>query len=95
MICYVYRSHRKRDIYLYLAKKDGFDELPEPVLKFFGRPEFCMSFNLSPERKLAQESAAIVMLKLESDGYFLQLPKQDWELEKVEQSIIDSLGQRS
>ena len=91
MICYVYRSNRKLDTYLYLTKKDDFEELPEAVLKIFGPPEFSMSFNLTPERKLAQEDTAEVITKLESDGYYLQLPKQDFDMEKIEQKIVDSI----
>ncbi len=90
MICYVYRSNRKLDTYLYIAKKDDFSELPEAVLNVFGPPEFSLSFNLTADRKLAQEDTKEVIKKIESDGYFLQLPKQDFDLEKIEQLIIRS-----
>lgn len=95
MICYVYRSNRKLDTYLYLPKKDDFDELPEAVLKIFGPPEFSMSFLLTPDRKLAQEDTQEVINKIESDGYFLQLPKQDFDLEKIEQQILSSINKNS
>ena len=94
MICYVYRSNRKLDTYLYMNKKDDFEDLPEAVLKIFGPPEFSMSFNLLPDKKLAQAEAQEVIEKIESDGYFLQLPKQDFDLEKIEQQIVRGFDER-
>jgi uncharacterized protein YcgL (UPF0745 family) len=28
--CWIYRSSRKDEMYLYLGKEEGFDEVPEP-----------------------------------------------------------------
>ena len=91
MICYIYRSNRKPDTYLYMARKDDFGDLPEAVLRIFGPPQFSMSLNLTPERKLAQEDAAKVITRLKSDGYFLQLPRQDFDPEQIEKQIMDSI----
>ncbi len=91
MTCYVYRSTRKNDTYLYMPKKDEFDDLPEPVQKIFGTPEFSMSFVITPDKKLAQVDAKDVIEKMESDGYFLQLPRQDFYLEAIEQKILESI----
>ncbi len=89
MICYVYRSSRKPDTYLYTTKKDDFENLPETVLRVFGTPEFSMSFNLTADRKLAQHDAKLVIAKLESEGYFLQLPRADFHSEQIEKQIPD------
>ncbi len=75
MFCYIYRSNRKPDTFLYLAAKDDFSEIPEELLTVFGEPEFSFSFNLKAERKLAKEDTAEVLKNLEEQGYHLQLQK--------------------
>ena len=78
MLCYIYRSNRKLDTYLYLSDKDDFSSVPEELLRVFGPPEFSFSFDLTAARKLAKEDAAEVLENLETRGYHLQL--QDDEL---------------
>ena len=73
MFCYIYRSNRKVDTYLYLADKDDFSILPENFLSLFGDPEFSFSFELTMDKKLAREDASEVLANLESQGYHLQL----------------------
>lgn len=92
MLCYIYRSAKKSHTYLYLTKKDDFDDLPEGILQIFGAPEFSMTLNLTADKKLAQEDTQQVMDKLESDGYYLQLPRTDHDLQKIEEDIIQSLS---
>ena len=91
MICYVYRSPRKRDTYLYIRDKDDFQCVPEQVMKIFGTPDFSFSFDLHADRKLAQVEATDVMAGLDNDGFYLQLPRTDFDLEQIEQDIVDSL----
>lgn len=74
MQVYVYRSPLRADTYLYLKEKDGFDELPEELMKLFGEPVFALEFEFTPERKLAQEDPAKVRANLESQGFHLQMP---------------------
>ena len=73
MFCYIYRSNRKVDTYLYLADKADFSILPENFLSLFGDPEFSFSFELTMDKKLAREDASEVLANLESQGYHLQL----------------------
>ena len=73
MFCYIYRSNRKVDTYLYLAEKDDFSILPESLLSVFGDPEFSFSFELKSNKKLAKEDIVEVLENLESQGYHLQL----------------------
>jgi uncharacterized protein YcgL (UPF0745 family) len=91
MICYVYRSNRKRDTYLYLKDKGDFECLPDTVLKIFGPPEFSLSFQIDKDRKLAQADTEVVIDTLEADGFYLQLPRSDYDLLSIEQQIVDSL----
>ena len=36
MQCAIYKSRRKQDTYLYLATKDDFSHIPDPLLKLIG-----------------------------------------------------------
>ena len=74
--CWVYRSSRKDEMYLYLSREDGFDSLPAPLQQQFGRPSLVMQLELHSQRRLAREDAARVMQNLRQHGYHLQLPPQ-------------------
>lgn len=91
MLCYIYRSNKKPGAFLYLAKRDDFDDLPEDMMQIFGTPEFSMSINLTTEKQLAQEDSKEVLSKLELDGYFLQLPKSEFDINSIEENLITSL----
>ncbi len=74
--CWVYRSSRKDELYLYLRKKDQFDDLPEELLRLLGRPELVMDLELHPGRKLARTTAENVLEGLRTRGYYLQMPPE-------------------
>ncbi len=84
MQCYIYRSSIKEGLYVYLAEEDGLDNLPEPVLKQLGTPEFSMTLDLHPDRKLVQEDASAVLENLESRGFHVQMPRDiEHQLEAI------------
>ena len=74
MKCFVYRSARISESYLYLAREGGFDVLPPEAGKAFGKPELVLEINLAPDRKLAREDVKTVISNLEKHGWHLQLP---------------------
>ena len=74
MICYIYRSTFKSEMYLYTIAKDDFLNIPEPLLKAFGRPEFSMVINLKKRDKLARVDINKVKEHLDTEGYYLQMP---------------------
>lgn len=74
MICYIYKSPKKADTYLYMTKKDNFSDVPQPLIETFGRPTFVFTMNLSPEKTLAQADTTKVLHELETKGFYLQLP---------------------
>lgn len=74
MQCFVYKSLRKADTYVFLAKRDGFDVLPAPIAETLGKLVWVMDLDLTPERKLAREDAAVVIANIERRGFHLQLP---------------------
>ena len=74
MICFIFRSTKKDEMYLYLSDKNGFDDLDEALKKVFGKPEFSMMVNLDKRKKLARVDIDKVKQQLQQQGYYLQLP---------------------
>lgn len=72
--CDVYKSARHADMYLYVREEDGFERVPQELIERFGPSEKALSFELSPERKMAREDANKVIQNLNEHGYHLQLP---------------------
>ena len=66
VVCEGYRSARKPETYLYVAKAIGLEEVPEALLQQFGEPEVALTLMLSPERKLARVAAADVLAAIDS-----------------------------
>lgn len=74
MQCFVYKSLRKADTFVYLREADGFEALPAPIAERLGTLAFVIEIELSPQRKLAREDVDAVMANLLSKGYHLQWP---------------------
>jgi uncharacterized protein YcgL (UPF0745 family) len=74
--CWVYRSPRHQEMYLYLDAEAGFDRLPDGLRDHFGEPSLVIELELSEKRKLAREDVTMVMSNLRTQGYHLQLPPQ-------------------
>ena len=74
MLASVYRSTKKDEMYLYIPVKDDFSQIPEPLMKAFGKPEFSLQLNLAKRQKLARVNIEEVKEKIESEGFFLQMP---------------------
>ena len=72
--CWVYRSTRVQEMYLYLAEEDGFDPVPPALLARFGEPILVIELELSSERELARENVNEVMANLRGRGFHLQIP---------------------
>ncbi len=74
LTCWIYRSPRKDEMYLYLARENDFDCVPETLLQRFGTPQPVMSLELNESLKLARADVKRVMQELAETGYYLQLP---------------------
>jgi len=72
--CWIYKSPKKDEMYLYVNKQDCFDDVPEALLSRFGQPIFVMNLELSPLRKLAREDSKTVINNLQQQGFHLQMP---------------------
>ncbi|MCU7904361.1 MAG: YcgL domain-containing protein [Candidatus Thiodiazotropha sp. (ex Epidulcina cf. delphinae)] len=74
MPCWIYRSPRKDEMYLYVSREDDFSCVPEALLDRFGAPLRVMEITLSDKRKLAREDVVAVMDNLRAQGFHLQMP---------------------
>jgi hypothetical protein len=74
MQCFIYKSLKKDQLYIYLQDKDDFSAVPEDLFKSLGRLQFVMELQLTPERKLAKEDVNMVMRQLENKGFYIQMP---------------------
>jgi len=72
--CIIYRSKRKNELYLFLAKEEDFDCIPEGIRKSLGELEKAMELDLTPESKLARSDVAEVIKNLKEHGFHIQLP---------------------
>ncbi|MES9824069.1 MAG: YcgL domain-containing protein [Candidatus Thiodiazotropha endolucinida] len=79
--CWIYRSPRKDEMYLYIVREDDFSCVPEALLRRFGKPVQVMEITLTEQRTLAREDIRLVMANLISQGFHLQMPpKMDVDL---------------
>lgn len=74
MQAYVYKSLKKADTYVYLAGRDDFARIPDPLRSQLGTLQFVLELALTPDRKLAREDAAVVRANLVARGFHLQFP---------------------
>jgi len=72
--CWIYRSPRKQEMYLYLGVEDDFTCVPAELLHRFGEPAKVMQLSLHAQRKLAREDVTKVMENLRTLGFHLQMP---------------------
>ena len=74
MKTWIYRCSNKPDLYIYLAERDDFSQVPPAMLTSLGNINFAMELELNEHTKLAREDAAKVMHNLSENGFHLQLP---------------------
>ena len=80
MQCFIYKSLKKEELYLYVDKRDDFSAVPEVLLQNFGQLVFVMELRLSPERKLAREDVCKVISSIQAKGFFVQMPPSTYSL---------------
>lgn len=74
MHAYVYKSQRRADTYVYVARRDDFESLPGPLREQLGPFVFVLDVALVPGRRLAREDADEVRANLAGRGYHVQFP---------------------
>ncbi|MFM2484013.1 YcgL domain-containing protein [Celerinatantimonas yamalensis] len=73
MLCYVYKSLKKTQTYLYIAKRDDFNAVPEQLLMMIGKLQLFTTINLA-KQQLATANTDKVIESLHKEGFYLQLP---------------------
>lgn len=74
VLCDVYKTKKKDEMYLYVSRKDALTRVPGALLEQFGRPELAMTMILTPEKKLARADIDKVLKALDEQGFYLQMP---------------------
>lgn len=74
MRCFVYKSQRRADTFVYLAARDDFEKIPAPLRGSLGALQFVVEFDFGPQRRLAQHDAAVVRNNLLNQGVHIQFP---------------------
>lgn len=74
LLCEVFKSPRKEEMYLYVDKREGLARVPEALLERFGKPVSTMTLILSVEKRLGRAQAGDVMAAIREKGFYLQMP---------------------
>lgn len=74
LLCEIFKSSRKDEMYLYVDKRRGLAEVPEALLEHFGTPLAVTTMLLTPGKPLARARAAEVIAAIEGKGFYLQMP---------------------
>ena len=74
MLCFVYKSLKKSNTYLFVKTKGDFTGVPPSLKEMLGKLEFVMEVNLTEREKLARLDSDQLQVHLLQSGYYLQLP---------------------
>ena len=80
LLCQVFRSAKKQEMYLYVDKSRGVEDVPDALLAQFGELAPVMILLLTPERKLARADTEVVLANIQDQGFYLQMPPTVAEL---------------
>jgi len=86
IICQIYKSSRREETYLYVDKARDLEDVPEALMKRFGKPQPLMVVVLEKGKKLARAEVRDVMQQITATGYYLQMPPTAAQLFKREGS---------
>lgn len=83
LICSIYHSSKKDEMYLYVDKREGLKPVPEALMERFGKPRHVMDFPVLPGKTLARADITNVSESIREKGYYLQMPppKEDYLLD--------------
>ena len=74
MLCEIFKSPLKDEMYLYVDKRHGLQDVPEALLERFGKPVSVMTMILTEDKVLARAEAGKVMAAIDDKGFYLQMP---------------------
>jgi uncharacterized protein len=74
VLCDIYKTAKKEEMYLYVAREDGTKRVPEALLNQFGTPVLVTTMLLAETKKLARADVVKVMDDIGRQGFYLQMP---------------------
>lgn len=80
IVCQIFKSSKTEEMYLYVEKSRGVEDVPDALLAQFGELAPVMTLHLTSERKLARTDAVQVLASIQDQGFFLQMPPTVAEL---------------
>lgn len=89
MLCAVYKTRKKEGMYLYVPKKDHFEDVPKPLMDMFGRPELVTILALDKHERLGVVDKQKLVDELKDQGFYLQVPPKE---ENLLETHRESLG---
>ena len=87
MNCVVYKGNKSPDKYLFVREDTDVSDIPKTLLHLMGELQVVTSLNISINTKLAQACAATVICSLKTQGFYLQMPKQNSSAKPDSESI--------
>ena len=74
LFCQIFKSAKNTEMYLYVEKSRGLQDVPQTLMKRFGEPVAMMTLILEPGRKLARADVDEVIRNIDLQGFYLQMP---------------------
>lgn len=93
MLCAIYKSAKKAQMYLFVKTRDDFSLVPEQLMAMFGTPTLVTLTNLATKTKLAFADLEKVKANLNDEGYYLQMPPPQEDLLKQHKIQMDAQKQ--
>ena len=84
VLCDIYRTSKRQEMYLYVAREDGLKRVPESLLLQFSEPSLVTTLVLSESRKLGRADVLQVMSDIADKGFYLQMPPQPYPSAQTE-----------
>ncbi|MDG1165446.1 MAG: YcgL domain-containing protein [Porticoccaceae bacterium] len=92
ILCDIYKGNKKEEMYLYVAKPEGLDRVPETLIASFGELAPVTTLVLTESRKLARADIHKVMAELQEKGFYLQMPPAKYPVSDQPPSSINKYG---
>lgn len=78
ILCDIYKTASREEMYLFIARDSGFEVVPETLLNSFGEPQLVTTIVLTEGRKLARADINQVLSELDDRGFYLQMPPSEY-----------------
>ncbi len=70
----IYKGNQLAETYLFVAKNEELERVPEALLDKMGALVTVLELDLHPDKQLVRSSGEAVLAAIAAHGYYLQLP---------------------